>query len=63
MKLLYTVSKDQFSNLWYAHKIGFANIPAMISGRRTFGSKKYALNNAAIMQGLLYRDYMILRKR
>ena len=62
MKLLYTVSKDKFSNLWYAHKIGFANIPVMVSGRPTFGTKKNALNNAAIMQYLPYSEYMILRK-
>lgn len=62
MKLSYTVSQIPYGNLWYAHKLGYPNIPCMIDGRRVCGTKKYALQNAAIMQCLPYREYITLRK-
>lgn len=62
MKLTYTVSKEK-GGQWYAHQVGFPNIPCMIGERHTFGTKKYALHNAAIMQGLPYKEYMQLRRK
>ena len=62
MKLAYTVSKEK-GGLWYAHANGFQGIPCMIDGCSTFGDKRNALNNAAIMMGLTYKDYMQLRGR
>ena len=63
MKLGYTVSKVQNEDLWYAHQVGYSYIPCMINGRSTFGTKKYALQNAAFMQGLPYEEYMKLREK
>lgn len=57
----YTISKDDQCG-WYAHMVGFSYIPSFISGRSVFGTKKYALENAGLMMGLLYKDYMQLRK-
>ena len=65
MKLAYTVSTEGESGkgYWYTHKIAFPGIPCMIDGRSTFSaSKRYALENAAMMQGLPFKDYMTLRK-
>lgn len=62
MTLNYTVSKEK-GGQWYAHEVGFPGIPCMIDGRRTFGDKKNALHNAAMMQGVLYKDYMELRRK
>ena len=62
MTLNYTVSKEK-GGKWYAHAVGFPGIPCMISGRGTFGDKKHALHNAAMMQGLSYKDYMTLRRK
>lgn len=63
MKLTYTVSQVPNKKLWYAHKIGHSNIPAIIDGIHTFGTKKHALQTAAIMQCLPYEDYMKLRRK
>lgn len=62
MKRVYTVSKVKDSDKWYAHKVGFSNCPCMIDGRHTFGTKKEALNNAAIMMGIPYKEYMKLER-
>lgn len=62
MKLTYTVSKEKGSNRWYAHKVGFPNIPVM-SERGTFGSKKNALHIAADSMVLSYKEYMALRRK
>lgn len=62
MKLCYTVSQVPNENLWYAHQVGYSYIPCMINGPSTFGTKKYALQNAAFMQNLPYKEYMKLRK-
>lgn len=65
MLVTYTISNtisDNGEKLWYAHKIGFPNIPAMIEGCKTFGSKVNALHNAAIMMCLPYKEYMALRQ-
>lgn len=58
----YTISKEE-NGLWYAHRVGFSNIPCMIDSRRTFGSKKNALHNAAMMMCLPYDEYIALRKK
>lgn len=63
MKLTYTVSKVKGSDKWYAHMTGFPNIPCMIDGRSTFGTKKEALHNAALMMALPYKEYMQLRRK
>ena len=62
MELTYTVSKEKGSNRYYAHKIGFPNIPVM-SERGTFGTKKEALHTAADSMGLPYKEYMALRRK
>lgn len=62
MKLTYTVSKEKGSNRWYAHKVGFPNIPVM-SERGTFGTKKNALHIAADSMALSYKEYMELRRK
>lgn len=59
MKLTYTVSKEKGSSRWYAHKVGFPNIPAM-SER---GTKKNALHIAADSMGLPYKEYMEIRRK
>jgi hypothetical protein len=63
MKLTYTVSKEKGSNRWYAHKVGYSYIPCIIDGCPTFGTKKEALHNAAMMMGLSYKDYMSVRRK
>lgn len=62
MNLTYTVSKEK-GGQWYAHAVGYPGIPCMITGCKTFGSKKNALHNAALMMGLPYKDYMALRRK
>ena len=62
MKLTYTVSKEKGSSRWYAHKVGFPNIPVM-SERGTFGTKKNALHIAADSMGLPYKEYMEIRRK
>ncbi len=62
MKLNFTISKEK-GGQWYAHRVGFSSIPCAIDGCRTFGDKKNALHNAAIMQGLPYKEYMRLRNK
>lgn len=62
MKLVYTVSQEKRSGLWYAHMIGFSYIPVH-SWRGVFGTKKQALKIAAEKQGLPYEDYMRLRRK
>ena len=62
MELTDTVSKEKGSNRYYAHMIGFPNIP-VISERGTFGTKKNALHIAADSMGLPYKEYMTLRRK
>lgn len=62
MKLAYTVSKEKGTSRWYAHAVGFPHIPCMIDGSPTFGTKKDALHNASLMQGIPYKEYMRLRR-
>ena len=60
MQLRYTVSES--GGLWYAHAVRFPGIPCMINERSTFGTKRNALENAAMMQGLIFKEYMELRR-
>lgn len=62
MELTYTVSKEKDSNRYYAHKVGFPNIPVM-SERGTLGTKKNALHIAADSMRLPYKEYMTLRRK
>lgn len=64
MKIAYTVSKTTTVDgdpIWYAHMVGFPNIPVM-SERGTFTSKRIAMHTAADCMGLPYAEYMKLRK-
>lgn len=63
MRLIYSVSCVRGENgeeFWYAHRVGFPNIPVM-SERGTFGSRRHAMQIAADSMGLPYREYMMLR--
>lgn len=62
MKLTYTVSKLKGQNKWYAHMVGFANIPVM-AAQGTFVDKKTALHIAADCMGIPYKEYMQLRRK
>ena len=66
MKLAYTVSKltdwHGKDSVWYAHMVGFPNIPVM-SERGTFTTKRKALHTAADSMGLQYAEYMKLRQK
>lgn len=56
----YTVSFDgKWSQKWYAHKVGYPNIPVFDS----FGTKKYALTVAGNLMGMTYEQYMEWRKK
>ncbi len=56
----YTVSKDEKSGYWYAHKQGFPNIPVFGTFEKT---KKRALKHAADCMALTLEQYMEYRKR
>ena len=65
MKRAYTVSScisDNGKKVWYAHMVGFPNIPVM-SGRGTFGTKRHAMQIAADSMGLSLKEYMGLKER
>lgn len=60
----YTVSKDTASKgndgkTYYAHVVGYANIPVWGS----FGSRRHALQYAADSMGLTYAEYMEYRRK
>jgi len=59
MTLQYTVSKERGSSRYYAHRTGEPHLPVPGS----FGSKKKALHTAADLQGVLYREYMQIRRK
>lgn len=65
MKRKYTVSSTRSESgmeVWYAHMVGFPNIPVM-SERGTFGTKKHAMQIAADSMGITLKDYMNLKER
>jgi len=54
MKRTYTVSKDEKSGFWYAHKVGFSRIPVFGSFSK---NKKEAQKHAANMMGITLKEY------
>lgn len=64
MKRTYIVSKTRVTQdgkeVWYAHMVGFPNIPVM-SERGTFGTKHNALQIAADCMGLTLKEYMAIK--
>ena len=60
VKMTYTVSQDDKSKLWYAHRVNYPYIPVFGSFRKT---RKGALQCAADSMGLPLEDYMELRNR
>ena len=59
MVIVYTVTHEKGSSLWYVCKPGEEDIPLS----RRWKSKKRALRKAAEMQNIDLRDYMRVRKR
>ena len=58
MKRTYTVSKDEKSGLWYAHKVGFPWIPVFGSFSK---SKRAAQRVAADCMALPLKEYLQLK--
>lgn len=58
MKRSYTVSKDKFTGLWYAHKVGFSYIPVLGSFSK---SKRTAQKFAADCMGIPLKEYLRLK--
>jgi len=59
MKRTYTVSKDEKSGLWYAHKAGFSWIPVFGSFRK---SKRAAQRIAADCMAISLKEYLQLKE-
>ena len=59
MKRIYTVSKDENSGLWYAHKAGFSYIPVFGSFRKT---KRAAQRVAADCMAISLKEYLQLKE-
>ena len=59
MKRIYTVSKDEKSGLWYAHKVGFSYIPVFGSFRKT---KRAAQKHAAACMAISLKEYLQLKE-
>ena len=59
MKRTYTVSKDNESGLWYAHKAGFSQIPVFGSFRK---SKRAAQRIAADCMAISLKEYLQLKE-
>jgi len=60
MKRIYTVSKDEKSGLWYAHKAGFSWIPVFGSFSK---SKRAAQKHAADCMALQLKEYLQLKEK
>jgi hypothetical protein len=58
MKRTYTVSKDEKSGLWYAHKVDFSWIPVLGSFSK---SKRVAQRVAADCMALPLKEYLQLK--
>jgi hypothetical protein len=58
MKRTYTVSKDEKSGLWYAHKAGFSWIPIFGSFSK---NKRAAQRVAADCMALPLKEYLQLK--
>ena len=59
MKRTYAVSKDDKSNLWYAHIVDFPKIPVFGSFSK---NKKAAQKFAANMMGITLKEYYKSKK-
>lgn len=59
MKRTYTVSKDEKSGLWYAHKVGYPWIPVLGSFSK---SKRAAQKHAADCMALPLKEYLQLKE-
>ena len=59
MKRIYTVSKDEKTGLWYAHKAGFSRIPVFGSFSK---SKRAAQKHAANIMGITLKEYLQLKE-
>ena len=59
MKRYYTVSKDEKSGLWYAHKAGFSLIPVFESFRK---NKRAAQRIAADCMAISLKEYLQLKE-
>lgn len=55
---VYTVTKDEKTGLWYAHKKGYPYLPVFGTFERT---KKRALKHAADCMGMTFEQYMEFR--
>ena len=58
MKRTYTVSKDEKSSMWYAHKVGYPWIPVFGSCSK---SKRAAQRVAADCMALPLKEYLQLK--
>ena len=56
----YTVSQEQESGWWYAHKAGYPWIPVFGTFERT---RRAAQKHAANMMGLPIKDYLTLTEK
>lgn len=59
MKRHYTVSKDEKSDLWYAHKAGFPWIPVLGTFSKT---KRAAQKHAANLMAISLKEYLQLQE-
>ena len=59
MKRTYTVSKDEKTGLWYAHKVGFSYIPVLGSFSR---SKRTAQKYAADCMCIPLKEYLKIKE-
>ena len=59
MKRVYTVSKDEKTGLWYAHKVGYPRIPVFGSFSK---SKRTAQKYAANCMNLSLKEYLRLKR-
>lgn len=59
MKRTYTVSKDEKTGLWYAHKVGFSYIPVLGSFSK---SKRTAQKYAADCMGIPLKEYLRIKE-
>ena len=59
MKRTYTVSKDNKTGLWYAHKVGYPRIPVYGSFSK---SKRTAQKYAANCMGISLKEYLRLKR-
>jgi hypothetical protein len=58
MKRYYTVSKEEKSGMWYAHKAGFPWIPVLGTFSKT---KRAAQKHAADLMAIPLKEYLRLK--